>query len=180
VPEEVGPDTGRQQGFWGGDRAAAERAARAVARVQGRLGPEAVATAVHVGGRDPGEQVRLVPWGDPPLEPTVPSPWPGRLPSPAPATVLSPPLPAEVVDDAGAPVGVNGRGLPSGAPACVSVGGGPWSAVVAWAGPWPVDERWWDADAHRRRARWQVVTAAGGAYLLSLQGGAWTVEATYD
>jgi protein ImuB len=148
--------------------------------VQGRLGPEAVANAVHVGGRDPGEQVRLVPWGDPPLEPTVPSPWPGRLPSPAPATVLSPPLPAEVVDDAGAPVGVNGRGLPSGAPARVSVGGGPWSAVVAWAGPWPVDERWWDADAHRRRARWQVVTAAGGAYLLSLQGGAWTVEATYD
>ena len=201
VPEEVAPDAGRQQGFWGGDRAAAERAVRAVERVQGRLGPDAVATAVRVGGRGPGEQVRLIPWGDPPPEgaeapraaaasgtarstrttsgPPVP-PWPGRLPSPAPATVLSPPLRAEVVDAAGAPVAVSGRGVASGEPARVSVAGGPWSPVVAWAGPWPVDERWWDPPAHRRRARWQVVTAGGAAYLLSLEGGGWLVEATYD
>src|SRR5207253_2405381 len=42
TPDEVGPDDGRQLGFWGGDRAAAERAARALARVQGVLGPESV------------------------------------------------------------------------------------------------------------------------------------------
>ncbi|MGI8984458.1 MAG: DNA polymerase Y family protein, partial [Acidimicrobiales bacterium] len=61
-----------------------------------------------------------------------------------------------------------------------SVAGGPWSAVTAWAGPWPVDERWWDAAAHFRRARWQVVTAGGTAHLLSQQGDRWEVEATYD
>ena len=64
TPEEVGPDEGRQQGFWGGDRAAAERAARALARVQGVLGPASVVTASVGGGRGPAEQVRLVPWGD--------------------------------------------------------------------------------------------------------------------
>ena len=164
VPDEVAPDAGRQQGFWGGDRAAAERAARAVERLQGRLGPDAVVTAVRVGGRGPGEQVRLVPWGDPPPEgaevprtaaatgrarftgttsgPPVP-PWPGRLPSPAPATVLSPPLRAEVVDGAGIPVAVSGRGSP---------------AASRRASPSPVGRgrRWWPGPG---RGRW---TSVGG------------------
>ncbi len=64
VPEEVRPDDGRQLKFWGGEAAADSRAARALARVQGMLGPEAVLTAVLAGGRAPAEQVRLVPWGD--------------------------------------------------------------------------------------------------------------------
>ncbi len=163
VPEEVGPDDGRQQGFWGGDRAAAERAARALARVQGMLGPDAVVVAVPAGGRSPAEQVRLVPWGEPP--PPVPGParpWPGRIPAPSPATVHPVPAPAEVTG------------------ARVSVAGGPWSAVAAWAGPWPVDERWWDVATHRRQARWQVVTADGTAHLLSQHADRWEVEATYD
>ncbi|HEX3621032.1 MAG TPA: DNA polymerase Y family protein [Acidimicrobiales bacterium] len=169
VPEEVRSDDGRQLGFWGGDRGAAERVARALARVQGMLGPDAVVTAVPDGGRSPAEQVRLVPWGE-----TVGSaargvradgsapPWPGRIPPPAPATVHPVPVPAEVAD------------------ARLSVAGSPWSPVAAWAGPWPVDERWWDHTAHRRRARWQVVTADGVAHLLSQQGDRWEVEATYD
>ena len=86
---------------------------------------------------------------------------------------------AEVVDAGGAPVGVDGRGRPTAAPARLSVAGDPWADVAAWAGPWPVDERWWDSRAHRRRARWQVVTTAG-AHLLVVEAGRWTVEATYD
>ena len=62
----------------------------------------------------------------------------------------------------------------------MSVAGERWAPVVAWAGPWPVDERWWDPPAHRRRARAQVVTADGTARLLALEGGRWWVEATYD
>ncbi len=65
VPEEVHPDDGRQLGFWGKDAGAAGRAARALARVQGLLGPEAALTAVLQGGRDYTEQVLLVPWGEP-------------------------------------------------------------------------------------------------------------------
>ncbi|MDQ3980207.1 MAG: DNA polymerase Y family protein [Actinomycetota bacterium] len=183
VPEEVRSDRGRQEGFWGGDREAAERVARAVERVQGRLGPEAVVTAVVGGGRGPAEQVRLSPWGDPPpyeLAARAGCPWPGRLPAPAPATVPVQAVPAEVLDAAGVAVSVTGRGAVSAPPARVSIAGRPPVEVVAWAGPWPVDERWWDAAAHRRWARWQVVTADGGAHLLRLEGGCWAVEATYD
>jgi len=163
VPEEVRPDDGRQLGFWGGDRAAAERVARALTRVQSMLGPDAVVTAVPAGGRSPAEQVRLVPWGERlPVDGGPVRPWPGRIPAPSPATVHPVPVPAEV------------------AGARLSVAGGSWSSVVAWAGPWPVDERWWDDAAHRRRVRWQVVTAEGTAHLLSQQADRWEVEATYD
>jgi protein ImuB len=85
-----------------------------------------------------------------------------------------------VVDANNEPVTVSGRGSASAEPARVSIDGGPWTDVVAWAGPWPVDERWWDSDAHRRRARWQVLTADGTAHLLGVEGGRWSVEATYD
>lgn len=179
VPEDVGPGTGRQAGFWGGDRAAGERAARSLARVQGALGPDAVVTAVAVGGRSPAERVRLVPWGDP-CTSDEDRPWPGHVPPPSPATVYRPPLPAEVVDRSGARVSVSPRGLVSTEPASLAVDGGPWSDVVAWAGPWPVDERWWDAREHRRRARWQMVTVLGTAHLVTVENGCWVVEAIYD
>ncbi len=52
-------------------------------------------------------------------------------------------------------------------------------AITAWAGPWLLDERWWDPLTARRRVRFQVVTADGAAYLLGLEG-SWWVEATYD
>src|SRR5438270_6468872 len=192
APEEVLPDEGRQLGFWGGDRALDDRAARALLHVQGLLGPEAVVTAVPAGGRSPAEQVQLVPWGDAPRvlcgsSAAMPSQirkerevWPGRVPAPSPATVHASPVRADVVDVEGNAVVVNGRGSTSAEPKRVSIDGGPWTDVVAWAGPWPVDERWWDPHAHRRRARWQVVTADGTAHLLAVEGGRWTVEATYD
>jgi protein ImuB len=75
---------------------------------------------------------------------------------------------------------VTGRGEASAAPARLSIAGGRWCDIEAWAGPWPADERWWDADTRRRRARWQVSTTDGGAHLLAVEGGRWFVEATYD
>jgi protein ImuB len=51
--------------------------------------------------------------------------------------------------------------------------------VVAWAGPWPVEERWWDAGGARRLARLQVVTADGQAWLVACERGRWWVEAAY-
>ncbi|HEX8769223.1 MAG TPA: DNA polymerase Y family protein, partial [Acidimicrobiales bacterium] len=184
VPDEVGPAKGRQAGFWGGQRDGDERAVRALARVQGILGPQAVVTAVAAGGREPEEQVSLVPWGDaPPTSDgtgTQKPPWPGRVPAPSPATVLIDHVRAEVVDARGSSVKVDGRGHATGAPTRLSIAGGSWTDVAAWAGPWPLDERWWDATAHRRRARWQIVTSDGCAHLLVVEGGRWSVEATYD
>jgi protein ImuB len=108
------------------------------------------------------------------------APWPGRVPAPAPATVHARPLTAEVLDDEGGVVAVTGRGLPGTAPARLWVAGGPWATIAGWAGPWPLDERWWDPAHHRRRERFQVVTLEGAAYLLAFVDGEWWVEATYD
>ena len=65
TPDQVIPAHGRQLGFWGGDAASADRAARVFARVQGMLGLEHVVTPVPQGGRTPAERVRWVPWGEP-------------------------------------------------------------------------------------------------------------------
>lgn len=191
-PDEVKPATGRQRGFWGSETQGDLRAARALARVQGMLGPEAVCTPVLSGGREPADQVTLVAWGESrePARPGFPGeasvrisgwhqpelpPWPGRLGGPAPATVYSDPPPVEVLDAGSHPVGVDGRGLLGAPPARVDG-----RTVQAWAGPWLLDERWWDTDAHRRRARFQVLLDDGTAHLLALDGGRWWLEATYD
>jgi protein ImuB len=342
VPDEVVPAQGRQLGFWGGESEPTRRAARALARIQGLLGPEAVQTAHLQGGRDPATRVTLTPGtapgdpvgpaaaegsesvgagsgvGDPgsartaspgsgsegigsgdrgagtagagsedkgtasggsgedrgagsrvgrsrgiragagelptrsgpapsppaaspldpaassgapaspldpaasgppaspldpprsasgprlslsdllalsPPDPPAPSdpglaglsgprsgavPWPGRVPAPAPAIVYAEPVPAEVVDATGATVAVDGRGLLGSFPSRVRVRDRAWSVITAWAGPWLVDERWWDPAAHRRLVRLQATTDQGAAYLLRLTGGRWWVEAIYD
>jgi protein ImuB len=66
VPEEVVVAGRSQLGLWGGDRAAAERAGRALVRLQSLLPPEAVTTPVLRGGRTPDERIAWVPWGDDP------------------------------------------------------------------------------------------------------------------
>src|SRR6185437_3359876 len=116
LPDEVVPDAGRQLSLWGSDFAGvgavgdSEQIERALARVQGMLGPDAVVTAVVGGGRELTEQVRLVPWGEPrEVLPGDSCPWPGRLPSPSPATVLAAPRAALVTDADGSVVEVDGR-----------------------------------------------------------------------
>jgi protein ImuB len=196
VPEEIVEDGGLQLGLWGEVGEADERAHRVLARVQGMLGPEGVFTAVLGGGRDPADQVRYVPWRDERAPERPEAPWPGRLPAPAPATVLPEPLPASVLDAGGLPVGVTGRYAVTAPPDQVVIGGRPPRAVLGWAGPWPVEERWWDRAAASRKARFQVLITppetspvrlvgegeglAGTGLLLSLSGGHWLVEAVYD
>jgi len=188
VPVEVVAARGRQLGFWGGETLVDERILRAVARVQGSLGVEAVTVAELRGGRGPADRVARVPVATldltaprPAARPgSVTAPWPGQVPAPAPATVLVDPEPVEVVDADGRPVGVNGRVEVSAAPTRLSRPGRPPVAIAAWTGPWPVDERWWDPARHRRRARFQVVDATGIAHLLSVEAGRWWLEATYD
>ena len=189
TPEEVRPDAGRQLDLWGGQADSDARAGRAMARVQGMLGPEAVATAVLQGGRGFAEQVRLVPWGDARegagddavpsrLHGGRPAPWPGRLSNPAPAVVHQPPRPADLLDRAGEQVLVSGRGVISSGPALLSVEGGAGERVAGWAGPWPLEERWWEGGG-RRRARLQVVLEGGAAHLVYREAGRWWVEASY-
>jgi protein ImuB len=180
TPDQVVRAHGRQLGLWG-DAVVSDRVARAALRVQAILGHGAVTRPVPAGGRGPAEQATLVPFGDtsdPERPPDLP--WPGRIPVPVPATAYQDPLPARVTDAAGAPVTVTGRARLSAPPARMSASGGPWLAITAWAGPWPAAERWWRPQAARRRARFQLVTEDGTAWLAAVQDGRWQIEARYD
>lgn len=184
VPDEVTPAQGRQLGFWGGEAEADERAVRVAARLCGRLGPDAVRVPERRGGRHPDEQFALVPAATVDLRDRRLAgddrPWPGRLPAPSPSRLPPVPWPAELHDAAGAPVRVTGRGSLSAPPSRLAVDGRDPAAVVAWAGPWPSDERWWDGARHRRRARLQIITGDGLACLVTLERGRWGVTAVWD
>jgi protein ImuB len=145
------------------------------------LGHESVTHPMLAGGRDPGDRVVLVPFGDV-REARLPAdrPWPARIPPPAPATVYPAPLPAQVIDASGAPVTVTGRAVVSASPDALTAGTGPWLAITAWAGPWPVTERWWDGPHASRRARFQLVTGDGIGWLAAVEQGRWQIEARYD
>ncbi|WP_199199325.1 DNA polymerase Y family protein [Amycolatopsis sp. CA-128772] len=188
-PEEIVEGRSLQLDLWrnGGSDEGDERAARAFVRVQGLLGPEGVVTPVLDGGRDPAGRVRLVPWGDPRERTTPPdAPWPGRLPTPSPATVLDRPVPAQVFDDGGRPVGITARDQLTSSPRRLSIAGAAGREVVGWAGPWPL------AGDRRRpgppRARLQLVLAGerdepSEAVLVHCAGTEnplWTVEGVYD
>jgi protein ImuB len=183
-----------QPGLWGDADAADERAARALVRVQAMLGPSEVGTAVLGGGRGHLERVRWVPWGDdrqvlrggPSAEEAArPAPWPGRLPAPSPTVVPGKPPPAEVVGATGRQVLVDEGHLLTEAPVRLVVADGQPEQVWAWAGPWPIDQRWWDQDTGWRGSHLQVLVAAEGgagevALLLLFHDGGWSVIGRYD
>jgi len=194
-PVEVVSAEALQLPLWGGigeeDRM---RARRALVRVQGLLGPEAVQVPVLSGGRGPVERITLIPLGDEPVPRADPDqPWPGRLPEPAPAVLLDDPV--ELLDAEGNPVRVTGRGLFSSEPVRLAGADAADSRVLPaggarlrwWAGPWPVDERWWDPDRTPnsrtgRTARAQVLLDGEPqrALLLCYRQRRWYLEGSYE
>lgn len=182
-PEDLIPATGRQLGFWGGETEADQRVGRAVARLEALVGADNVQVAEWRGGREPDDQIRLLPAGTVELGGRQLSllderPWPGQLPAPSPVELFAERTIA-VVDDEGVAVTVSGRGELSGEPAQICQDGRTWKPVVAWAGPWLLDERWWDPERARRRARFQLVDDDGHAVLAYVQQGRWWLAGTY-
>jgi protein ImuB len=188
TPVETVPLSTHQRALWGGDGAIDERAHRALARVQTLLGAGSVSTPIVVGGRSPAQRTRLVPWGDDRIEPgeQAHQPWPGRLPAPAPSVVFDPPRPVRLLDPIDRTVLVTDRGAVPAPPSQLHLDGDTARPllldVTAWAGPWPVDERWWDPATARRLARMQLVDADGQAYLVcfDLSAQQWLLEGIYD
>lgn len=183
-PVEVVSAEALQLPLWGGigeeDRL---RARRALVRVQGLLGPDAVKVPVLSGGRGPAERITLTPLGDelvPRADPR--QPWPGQLPEPSPSVLLDDPV--ELLDEHGDPVRVTARGLFSTDPARLAAPGRS-GRLSWWTGPWPVDERWWDTAAAGggRTARAQVLLNGGDrqeALLLCYRQRRWYLEGRYE
>lgn len=188
-PVEVVSAAALQLPLWGGlgeeDRL---RARRALLRVQGLLGPEAVQVPVLSGGRGPAERITFTPLGDEPVPRADPrQPWPGQLPEPSPTVLLDDPV--ELLDVQGNPVRVTSRGLFSADPAQLSGAGRRDGRLRWWAGPWPVDERWWDPENRGagRTARVQVLLRHDGrdgggdqALLLCYRQRRWYLEGAYE
>ena len=184
-PIEVRSDDGVQLGLWGGRTQADEWAARAVARLATLAGAEHVVVPAATGGRLPGDAFAWVPavtadLAEPAQRLTPPEgPWPGSLPSPSPAVVHAEPAAIEVRDKDGIPVMVTGRGAVSAVPATVQRTTRNPETVVAWAGPWPLEERWWDTTRARRSARFQLLTESGSLLLVSLERQRWWLLGEY-
>ncbi|UIP58606.1 DNA polymerase Y family protein [Agromyces marinus] len=179
VPERVDSTGNHEEGLWGGGPD--ERVHHGLTRVQSMLGHEGVLTAAVGGGRMLADRQVLVPWGDrPPEGAAAEAPWPGSLPALAPASVFRERPAVALTDAAGASVAVDARGTISSPPASFAVAGAVPAPVRAWAGPWPVVERWWDPVRARRVHRFQVVDHEGCAWLLVRDAEGWWAEARYD
>ena len=190
-PVELVSAEALQLPLWGGigeeDRL---RARRALVRVQGLLGPEAVQVPMLSGGRGPAERITFTPLGDEQVPRADPAqPWPGQLPEPSPTVLLDDPV--ELFDAGGNPVRVTGRGLFSADPSRLVTPARD-GRLAWWAGPWPVDERWWDPGPGTfparggaksgRTARAQVLVDGqpGRALLLCYRQRRWYVEGIYE
>jgi protein ImuB len=185
VPESVDAIGNHEVGLFGAGPD--ERIHNGLARVQSMLGHGGVLTAVVSGGRTLADRHMTVPWGDRPVVArSAVQPWPGRLPDPLPATVFTVPHPVSVLAEDGSAVVIDDRGVFSSPPARFSpvATGRNMRRIRAWAGPWPVSERWWDSEAALDAHRFQVVDEHGVAWLLVLtrhpDNQDWTAEARYD
>lgn len=187
-PLSVRADDGQQLGLWGGRTQADEWAQRATARVSGLVGDEQVVVPAWRGGRQPDDVYQWVPaslvdLADPSVRiasaADAEQPWPGQLPLPSPAVVHPVPVAATIADATGAPVAVSGRGAVTAAPVWIQVEHGRRERITAWAGPWLLEERWWDAARQRRMARFQLLTESGRAYLATVERRRWWLVAEY-
>lgn len=203
-PEQLMVNSGRQSALWGGERDGDRQAQHAIRRVAEVNGAESVTVPTWRGDRDPARTFELVRSDAVDFERRVgisasavggsvggdfvAVDWRGAVPSPAPALVfdtiaaLSAPT-IRVLDSHGELVVVDARHAMSGEPVSVHIDGVVYD-VTAWAGPWPVEERWWDPRRARRVVRLQLVirehrSVAVRAMIAVLERRVWRVAAWY-
>jgi protein ImuB len=187
IPVECVPAGDVVETLWGGPDDGIRAARAAAARAQALIGTRAVLRPVHRGGYTVTGGVVTVPYGEEDPEEVQALPtrhWEGAVPAPLPGLLASGGGKVHLLDGTGAEVQVSGRGLLSAAPDRLVRGdrgdrGGRSVAVTGWAGPWPVDERWWDAPSARRYARLQIATDEPGAHLLLCRDSSWIIEGSY-
>lgn len=169
------------------DGTTTDAARRVVERVQSTLGLDAVVQPVLVGGRGVTERIELVPFGERAPDKTE-GDWPGAIPAPLPARLGGGPAhPAArvvLIDAEARKIQVTAEAVLNAQPYALGWGTKHY-LVTAWAGPWPVDGKWWEVNP-QRVARLQIVAkrVAGEeeeqhAWLLLWTQGGWRIEAIY-
>ena len=194
IADEVRTDTAQQLRLWGGSTQTDETATQAIGRLSELLGSSAVQVAKWQGGRDVLDSYELVSAthaqtiGSASNHEQIPAQkWRGALPNPSPSVVYSEPIQVQINDQFGKLLSVSARHELSASPVSVIIGSTHYK-VNSWAGPWPVEERWWDSARSRRLVRLQLVcekiTADSVPQILAmlaiLEHGEWTVAAIYS
>lgn len=192
IADEVRTDTARQLKLWGGVTQIDETATRAIGRLTELLGSTAVQLVKWQGGRDLQDNFQLVSASHfqsrhNELNASVVKPkWRGSLPTPSPSVVYSEPLLVQVVDKDKNLLRVSARHELSAEPAQIIISRQNYK-IISWAGPWPIEEKWWDTARSRRLVRLQVViekflsddSRQVQALLVALEHGEWSIAAIY-
>lgn len=185
-----------QQLLWGGQQENTERAARAAAMAMATGDDVRISVPRWEGGRDVTSVYSQMPLalvdltdvdaarqriggGDDAVRD-----WSGSVPRPSPASVAPGRPPLRVLDAHGHEVAVTGRHELSAVPVRVEMADRH-CEVLRMAGPWPVEERWWDARRRRRQVRMQLLvreprTGNERVLLLGLENRRWSLLARYD
>jgi protein ImuB len=195
VPLECREVLAVQPLLWGGNEENIERALRAASMAQAVHSSVVVTVPQWEGGRDITQVYSHVPLSMVNIADSehaqqrvtegrgVARRWTGSVPQPSPTCIFPEPHPALVVDEHGEHVAVSGRHELTTTPAFVSVAGYRYT-VEGVAGPWPVEERWWDSRRRRRCVRMQMLVRTQRntvrVFLLSLENSEWKVLARYD
>jgi protein ImuB len=192
IADEVRTDTACQLKLWGGITQVDETAGRAIGRLTELLGSTAVQLVKWQGGRDLQENFQLVSASHFQLRQsavvtTTDKPkWRGSLPTPSPSVVYSEPPLVRVVDKNKNLLRVSARHELSADPEQLIINQQN-HKIISWAGPWPVEEKWWDTARSRRLVRLQVViekllpdgSQQVQALLVALEHGEWSIAAIY-
>ncbi|MSO59459.1 MAG: hypothetical protein EXQ63_03945 [Ilumatobacteraceae bacterium] len=207
-PMDVRPVDTQQQSLWGGRQEHVERVMRSIALAISVHADIDITVPEWQGGRDVAHVFLQVPVGSVDIRDHVACAervstgrgaeqhWTGSVPTPWPAIVFSQPQVVQLQDKDGSIVVITGRHELLQAPSVLCVQGSlldhnaPLADVVNYAvqqfaGPWPVEERWWDPVRRRRLARLQLLvqhphTQAEYLVLLTIENRQWYVSAVYD
>jgi protein ImuB len=196
IADEVRTDTARQLKLWGGVTQTDETATQAINRLTELLGSSSVQRVKWQGGRDLQDNYQLVAASQIQASNLAPeilmsattqqSKWRGSLPAPSPSVVYSDLVVVQVTDKDKNLLRVSARHELSAEPAYLLINK-TCCKIISWAGPWPVEEKWWDITRSRRLVRLQVVvekilpdgSSQIQALLVALEHGEWSIAAIY-
>ena len=192
IADEVRTDTARQLKLWGGVTQIDEMANQAIGRLTELLGSTAVQLVKWQGGRDLQDNHQLVsashfqPRQNESNVSDMKPQWRGALPTPSPSVVYFEPQLVKVVDKDKNLLRVSARHELSAEPAQIIISQQSYK-IISWAGPWPIEEKWWDTARSRRLVRLQVVieklmpdgSQQVQALLVALEHGEWSIAAIY-